>query len=42
MFQRKSAMLGENIPRLIYMNITNHTYSLGNGTMLLEEEAASA
>jgi len=24
MFQGKSAMLGENIPSLIYMNITNH------------------
>jgi len=41
MFQGKSAMLGENIARLIYMNITNHTYSLGNGALLLEGKVAS-
>lgn len=41
-FQGKSAMLWENIPRLIHKNITNHTYSLGNGALLLERKAASA
>ena len=38
MFEGKSAMLGENIPRLIYMNITTHLMFIGPCITVIVEE----